>query len=164
MHAQDQRRHRERKRSESKETYDKKRAQDQNKYRSRQIDQIDALERIRRFNLKVLFGPIFICSCCHRKLFENGVSQMNEDFEEEIDAKNGIGFYRTCIYKEIPVNISFEGNTSKSGNFLCHTCKSVMQKGKLPSMSVNNGLKLVHIEEKLTELENNLIALNINFQ
>ena len=31
-------------------------------------------------------------------------------------------------------------------------------------MSVNNGLKLVRIEEQLTELENNLIALNINFQ
>ena len=41
-----------------------------------------------------------------------------------------------------------------------------MKEGKIPSMSVANGLHLVNIEEDnhLTELENNLIAQNINFQ
>ena len=41
-----------------------------------------------------------------------------------------------------------------------------MMIGKLPSMSRQNGLHLTNIEEgcHLTELENNLIALNINFQ
>ena len=111
INAQDNRRYRERKISESKETYYKKHSQDQKRYRTQKDEQVDALERIRRFNMKVLFGPIFTCSCCHRKLFENGVSQMNEYFEEKIDAKFGIGFYRTCICKEMPANISFEGNT-----------------------------------------------------
>ena len=105
----DQTKYRSNERSKSKDTYDKKNAQDQQRHRAKKDEQI-ALERIRRFNMKVLFGPIFTCSCCHRKLYENGVSQMSEDFEQEIDAKNGLGFYRTCIYKEIPVNISFEGN------------------------------------------------------
>ena len=39
-----------------------------------------------------------------------------------------------------------------------------MKSGKLPSMSVKNGLQLRVVDESLTELENNLIALNINFQ
>ena len=39
-----------------------------------------------------------------------------------------------------------------------------MMKGKLPSMAVKNGLQLKPVQEHLTELENNLIALNINFQ
>ena len=41
-----------------------------------------------------------------------------------------------------------------------------MMMGKLPSISVQNGLQLTTIEKgcHLTELENNLIALNINFQ
>ena len=29
---------------------------------------IDEKERLRKFNRAVLFGPIFICSCCKRKL------------------------------------------------------------------------------------------------
>jgi hypothetical protein len=41
-----------------------------------------------------------------------------------------------------------------------------MTSGKTPSMAVTNGLQLRRIDEScnLTELENNLIALNINFQ
>ena len=41
-----------------------------------------------------------------------------------------------------------------------------IMRGKVPSMAEINGLQLVDIEEdcNLTELENNLIALNLNFQ
>ena len=41
-----------------------------------------------------------------------------------------------------------------------------MKSGKIPSMSITNGLHLTDIlkEGNLTELENNLIAQNINFQ
>ena len=41
-----------------------------------------------------------------------------------------------------------------------------MKRGKIPAMSVQNGLKLVGIDDGciLTELENNLIAQNIIFQ
>ena len=41
-----------------------------------------------------------------------------------------------------------------------------MMRGKIPAMATMNGLQLAPIDEnlKLTELENNLIAQNINFQ
>ena len=42
-----------------------------------------------------------------------------------------------------------------------------MMNGKMPAMSVKNGLQLVNLDEtslKLSEIENNLIAQNIVFQ
>ena len=56
--------------------------------------------------------------------------------------------------------------TKKTGFYICNTCKKTMMNCKIPSMSVVNGLNLTNIEEgcHLTELENNLIAQNINFQ
>ena len=50
---------------------------------------------------------------------------------------------------------------------ICRTCKMNLNKGKVPSMSVANSLKLVHLPNsslKLSELENNLIAKRILFQ
>ena len=72
--------------------------------------------------------------------------------------------------------ITFEVNAYKAWNhhllksvgdltFLCSTCKSSLQKGNMPSMAVANNLQLNHHDRpRLTELENQLIAYNINFQ
>ena len=72
--------------------------------------------------------------------------------------------------------LSFEANAFKAWNrhliesvddlaYICGTCKSSLQKGKIPAMAVANGLQLNHPDRPiLTELENNLIAHQINFQ
>ena len=52
-------------------------------------------------------------------------------------------------------------------NFLCKGCKLSMQRGKMPKMCSNNGLTVDILPEprlRLSELENNIIALNIVFQ
>ena len=126
---------------------------------------IDETERLRKFNRAVLFGPIFICSCCKRKLYENGVTKITDEFKAAVNKKKQ-DFYRNCIPSFEPVNIILNGNAEKSGFYICHTCRLTMKNGKIPSMSISNGLHLTNIEEgcHLTELENNLIAQNINFQ
>ena len=49
--------------------------------------------------------------------------------------------------------------------YLCSTCRKPLLKGNMPAMAVANGLQLGHHDRPvLTELENQLIALNINFQ
>jgi hypothetical protein len=56
---------------------------------------------------------------------------------------------------------------SPDGNiYICSTCKTALSGGKMPAQAVANGLEITDLEEKepLTELENNLIARNINFQ
>ena len=41
----------------------------------------------RNFNEEVIFGPIFICSCCHRKLYENGVTKLTAEMKEAFEGK-----------------------------------------------------------------------------
>ena len=46
---------------------------------------ITAKKRIQNFKKKVQFGPIFVCSCCHQKLFQNQVQELTDKLKEEID-------------------------------------------------------------------------------
>ena len=49
--------------------------------------------------------------------------------------------------------------------YLCKTCSGKLKNGNVPAMAVANGLQLNHPDRPvLTELENNLISHNINFQ
>ena len=122
-------------------------------------------ERFKNFNEAVLFGPICICSSCKRRLYENGVAKITQKFKTSLNEIKP-GLYHECISKQELINIVVNGKTKKTGHYICHTCKSTMNRGKIPSMSLQNGLELTKIMEgcHLTELENNLIALNINFQ
>ena len=154
-----------RKKDESQASYLERDIQYQQKCRDKKKEAIDVVERRRNFSKAIIFGPIFICSCCARMLYENGVTKFSWKFKEAMHNKNP-GFYSSCISEEILVNITFNGSTEKTGHYICHTCKTAMKSGKKPSMAVTNGLQLAKIEEgcHLTELENNLIAQNINFQ
>ena len=50
--------------------------------------------------------------------------------------------------------------------YICTTCRTALSAGRMPALSVANGLEITDIDKEyeLTELENNLIAQNINFQ
>ena len=135
------------------------------KSKKKKIENTTEKQRLSNFNKAILFGPIFICSCCKRKLYENGVSKITDEFKDIVNKKKE-NFFRSCIPSCELVKIIFNGSDEKSGFYICHTCKSTMKTGKMPSMSIMNGLHLSNILEEghLTELENNLIAQNINFQ
>jgi hypothetical protein len=128
-------------------------------------ENIDEKRRCYNFSRAVLFGPIFICSCCSRRLFENAVTKITAKFKEKVNQKRP-NFYDQIIPKEIPVEIELNGTHDLSGSYICSSCKTAMMKGKIPSMATINGLQLAPIDSNfhLTELENNLIAQNINFQ
>ena len=134
-------------------------------FRVKTRENTDSRTRIGNFNEAVLFGPIFICSCCSRKLYENGVTKITPKFRKACDEKTP-KFYSECIEKDILVTITFNGKEDRTGHYICHTCRTSMRRGKMPSMAVQNGLQFKEIDEccNLTELENNLIAQNINFQ
>ena len=121
---------------------------------------ISHLERLKYFKNAIKFGAIFICSCCNQRLFQNAVTVITENFRQSIEAKK-MGLYNLAV-EEIEQSIN-----GKKASYLCHTCKGALQRGKLPSMSVGNGLmlrKLCDPELKLSEIENSLIAQNIIFQ
>ena len=135
------------------------------KTRKKQQGDIDEKARRLKFNLAILFGPIFICSCCSRRLFENGVTKITPDLKIKVNQKKENLFFH-CVRKEIQVDIELNGKFDKSGSYTCSTCKTAMLRGKVPAMATINDLYLPPINEQfhLTELENNMIALIINFQ
>ena len=63
-----------------------------------------AEKRIAKFKKKVQFGPIFVCSCCHQKLFEHQVLQFTDKLKEDIDHVNP-GARAKYIEDEIPVDL-----------------------------------------------------------
>ena len=107
-----------------------------------------------------MYNAIFICSCCHRKLFFSNVTKLTQNLKGKIDSKK-----KDLLEHSITEEIEIEINGVLS-SYLCHACKQHLMKGKLPPMSVKNGL-LVHEhkdpELQLTELEANLISKNIVF-
>ena len=123
---------------------------------------VDADKRLRNFKSRVKFGPIFICTCCHQKLFENQVKEFTADLIVEIDAKNP-DIRGECIHEEVKVDLGKD----EPYTYICMSCLKYLKNGKLPKMCANNGLEVDKLEDqdlKLTELENNLIARNIIFQ
>ena len=111
-----------------------------------------------------------------KELFEHQVKEIDLKKFRDFVNENEQGIFSKCINsysnKEFS-NWFCEPANSKSSfeidqrNFLCKGCKLSMEKGKMPKMCVNNGLKVDLLPEKdmeLTELENNIIALNIIFQ
>ena len=153
----------------------------------------DAVMRRIKFQKAVLRGPEYACSSCHRLLFKKSVTAVTQKLREKIrqaseDRVNKLNEDRAnsrATFTELNSNTSklkrkktfeFAVDAFKAWNhhlinsvdnltYLCSTCKGPLQKGNMPAMAVANGLQLNHPDRPvLTELENNLIAHNINFQ
>ena len=118
-------------------------------------------QRIERFRKRERLGPIFVCSCCHQKLFINQVDEYTEQMKVEIDSINQ-DIRKECITEEIAVDL---GDVKRV--YICNSCKRYLKAGKFPKLCSKNGLEVDHIPDqnlKISELENNLIARNIIFQ
>ena len=44
-------------------------------------------DRLRNFRRAVLFGPIFVCSCCHVKHYESNVNKVDANLEAKLVEK-----------------------------------------------------------------------------
>ena len=118
-------------------------------------------ERLRNFRRAVLFGPIFVCSCCHVKHYESNVNKVDDNLEGKLLEKYP-DCYLECVREFVKVEINEDKNY-----YLCKTCITYMKSSKIPPMSVCNGLDIIKSNDpelQLSELENNLIALRIMFQ
>ena len=48
---------------------------------------IDEETRRLNYSLTVLFGPIFICSCCESRLYEKSVTKITPNFKEKVNKR-----------------------------------------------------------------------------
>ena len=117
-------------------------------------------DRLRDFKEATKYNAIFICNCCHRRLFQENVEIMSPKLITILNvAKEGL--LEKCIQERIVTPI--EG---RRDYYLCKTCISHLKSKRMPPMSVSNKLSLHPQEEDmiLTEMEGTLIAKDIIFQ
>ena len=109
----------------------------------------DIYECIKDFHSSITVGPIFVCTCCHQTWFRKSVSMIKNI---NISARD-IRLYCTKI---LSVN---------KEEWVCHTCLSSIRDGKVPKLSVANGMKWPEKPKELDlhQLEERLIALRIPF-
>ena len=139
---------------------------DQNSWQAncRQVE--NAKDRLKEFKAATLYNAIFVCTCCHQRMFQSNVQEFNENLKEKLNSKIP-GLIQKCI----PDPLILTTVNGKGKCFICKTCVRHLKMKKMPPMSTENGLKLVETDKEikhqnleLTELEGALIAKNILFQ
>ena len=108
----------------------------------------DIKECIKQFHSSIAVGPLFVCTCCHQTWFRKGVCML-----KNINLPKSSRVYLTkfmSVYDE---------------EWICHTCMGAIRDGKVPKLSVANGIKLPDKppELDLHQLEERLISLRIPF-
>ena len=138
------------------------------------------VDRLRRFQESVMYGPLFVCVSCHGKMFRCSVKILTNRLVQQIDDRIPI---QDCIDFDVVTKVvtesrhvslppMFKNSQLEVGErFICETCLRYLKKGELPPKSFKNSLELHYTDAGLkkedlclTELEGSLIAQNIVFQ
>ena len=109
-------------------------------------------ESVDKFNEAICSGPSYICSSCHQTWFKQSVKEVASLNKTNLDTQllNG------CLTGYISVSYC---------EWICNTCLSNIKQGKIPKLSVSNGMKFPTKppELYLSNLEERLISLRIPF-
>ena len=105
-------------------------------------------ECIEQFHSSIAVGSLYVCTCCHQTWFRKGVCML-----KNINLPTSSRLYCT---KFISVN---------GAEWICHTCIGAIRDGKVPKLSVANGMKWPDKppELDLHQLEERLVSLRIPF-
>ena len=103
--------------SEKPERFKEAQQRRQLKSRLKTNSSVNAAVRLHRFNKAVRFGPIFICSCCHQKRYENEVDVLDNLFEENI-CRDFPNLMEKCIPKKISIQVFVKESGSVSAGTL----------------------------------------------
>ena len=155
--AQQQRRQEKRKLEYTLELNRKNKRHKKAEEKSHEIEPYDVCDRkmhesvaecLKQFHENIAVGPLFVCTCCHQTWFRKSVSLL----------KNTNIMTRSSNYCTKFKSVNNE-------EWICHTCLSALKGGKVPKLSVENGMKWPNKppELDLHQLEERLIALRIPF-
>ena len=149
--------------------YNRKQKETMREYRKKHSE----LARMKKFKERIRYGPIFVCSSCNQKMFQNGVCELDNKLQDKLKEKNLDAYQKVFENDLIQIPIILDCVLKKHKEeepkaYICFTCKKHLKQGKIPPMSTANGLGLINLENdpdlSLSELENNLIAKRILFQ
>ena len=144
----------------------------QNMQKAKQRKCETAADRLKAFKEATASGPDFICVSCHQRMFPSNVvkftDQVKQFIAEKIDLSDCIEDVNLCS----KVILQSDKTKQSSGEpFICRTCLNYLRRGKIPPVSVKNGLDLHQTDKaiededlNLTELEAALVSKTIIFQ
>ena len=111
-------------------------------------------DAIASFFNKILMGPDYVCTVCHRMMYYHSVYQFRKDKYSKADS-------------EMLQRVFSAMFVCKDGSqWVCHTCDRALKLGKIPIMAKINGLILNEIPSELknlNDIEVRLISLRIPF-
>ena len=114
-------------------------------------------KNFKTFFNEIKFGPIYPCVSCNRCLPIRSVRTFEGSSIEWIREKDG---------KEEEVEVEIDKNLNVQGVcYICTTCKSYLEKKKMPPLCFFNGLALTEVPDclKIGELGNQLLAKKLIF-
>ena len=115
-------------------------------------------DRILKFKRAFMDGPTYICQCCKRCLFRDGVKILNPRDISKLAATCKASFLAKIFNG---LNLSHRKNLN-----VCHNCFTTISVHKrMPRIAEANGLQLDEIPEELiiTDVEEQLIAKTLVF-
>ena len=86
----------------------------------------NANDRLKEFREVTMYNAVFICTCCHQRMFQSNVCIFTAIHENNINNKKP-GHIAACIERGIPTQINGEENC-----YICKTCLRHMQNKKMP--------------------------------
>ena len=100
------------------------------------------VECLKQFEENIAVGPLFVCTCCHQTWFRKSVSLL-----------------KNTNIRRCSLNYCTKLKSVNSEEWICHTCLSALKDGKVPKLSVANGMKWPNKppELDLHQLEERLI-------
>ena len=106
-------------------------------------------ESIKQFHSDISIGPTYVCTCCHQTWFRKSVSMLKNTHIDVQSRRLHCTNYTSISNEE----------------WICHTCSSSLRDGKIPKLSVSNGMKWPDKPPQLNlhQLEERLVALRIPF-
>ena len=134
----------------------------------------NSVDRRRQFELFTMLGPVFICVCCHMKMFRHSVKILTKEMEAKIDAlmldvcdwiqDRSLRTKVSIKWPNLKVPAAYKNseNYGQGERFICSTCQGKLMKKKLPSVAVKNNLELHETDQELLEQNLNLTDLEAN--
>ena len=109
-------------------------------------------ESVNKFKEAINASSLYVCSCCHQTWFQHSI--------KKVSSLNESSFNTDLLNKCLTGYISV-GNCE----WICNTCLYNIKQGKIPKLSVINGMKFPYKppELNISNLEERLISLRIPF-
>ena len=100
------------------------------------------------FQEKVKYGPVHVCTSCHRLMYRESVVKYEEKKYEKLSHKQIGAALQKYLYKSTDGNI-----------WICTTCHRKLKQGKIPAQSKINNLDLDVVPDELSKLNSIEIRL-----